>query len=165
MAFDVTRILVPTDFSAGSELAYDHALDVARRRGADLVVLHVVEEFTDYSLLYSDFFPYQKPVQDFYEQAKERAKERIEKSLSEFSEAHPESASTGHKAIVATGPPSNAIIRAVEAESIDLIVIATHGRSGIAHALLGSTAEKVIRRAPCPVLVVRQPDEKGASKK
>ena len=155
MPASLRRVLLPTDFSKGSEIALEYAVDLARRDGAELIVLHVVEDFADYSLLYSDFFPFQKPVNELYERAEERTRQKIEELVASCGEPVPR-----HRAIVTTGSPHREIVRAVAQERIDLVVIATHGRSGFAHALLGSTAERVVRHAPCPVLVVRRPAEK-----
>ena len=151
MRFVVRKILVTTDFSESSIHAIDCAVALALDKGAELYVFHVVEKFMDYSLLYSDIFPFQVPSRDAYREIEDRTKERIARSLGEYEarglEAH---------ALVTTGAAHVEIIRAAEREEIDLIVIATHGRSGLTHAILGSTAEKVVRRSPCPVLVIRK---------
>ena len=124
---------------------------LALERGTELVVFHVVEKFMDYSLLYSDIFPFQVPARDTYREIEDRIKEKIALSLESY-------ASRGLVArpLVTTGSPYVEIIRAAEQEEIDLVVIATQGHSGLTHAILGSTAEKVVRRAPCPVLVIRR---------
>ena len=145
------RILVPTDFSDHAEQAIRHAAAIARWSGAELIVLHVVEKFMDYSLLYSDIFPFQTPTQDAYRVIEDRIKVRISTALEEFAAEGLRS-----RALVTTGSPHVEIIRISEREAVDLVVIATHGRSGLTHAILGSTAEKVVRRAPCPVLVIRK---------
>jgi len=149
--FVVRKILVTTDFSESSIHAIDCAVALALDKGAELYVFHVVEKFMDYSLLYSDIFPFQVPSRDAYREIEDRTKERIARSLGEY-----EARGLEARALVTTGSAHVEIIRAAEREEIDLIVIATHGRSGLTHAILGSTAEKVVRRSPCPVLVIRK---------
>jgi universal stress protein A len=149
--FAVRRILVPTDFSESSEHAFGYAVAMALEKDAELDVLHVVEKFMDYSLLYSDIFPFQRPAKDMYREIEERIREKIARSL----EGHAKEGLRA-RALVTTGSPYTEIVRMAEQEGADLIVIATHGRSGLTHAILGSTAEKVVRRAPCPVLVIRK---------
>ena len=151
MKFAVRRILLPTDFSESSEHAYRCAIALATENDAELCVLHVVEKFMDHSLLYSDIFPFQVPAQDTYRVIEEKIKERISASLAEHA-----GEGLRARALVTTGSPHVEIIRAAEREEIDLVVIATHGRSGLTHAILGRTAEKVVRRAPCPILVIRK---------
>ncbi len=144
------RILVPTDFSDHADHAFLHAAAIAMWSGAELVVLHVVEKFMDHSLLYSDVWPFQKPVKDYYRELEERTALRLSERLDEIAGGGPV-----FRVIVTTGLPAAEIAVVAESEGVDLLVIATHGRSGIAQALLGSTTEKVLRRAGCPMLVVR----------
>jgi universal stress protein A len=151
LRFSVSRILVPTDFSESSEHAFQCALALAHEKGAELCVLHVVEKFMDYSILYSDIWPFQVPAPDTYRRIEERVQEKISGTLEAY-----RGEVRRVRALVTTGAPHVEIIRVAEQEKIDLIVIATHGRSGLTHAILGSTAVKVVRRAPCPVLVIRK---------
>ena len=144
------RILTPTDLSDPAEIAIPHAAAIARWSGAELLVLHVVEKFMDHSLLYSDVWPFQKPVREYYDELTERTRERLIRHLSR--RLPPE---VRFRVIVATGTPSVEILATAAGEKADLIVIATHGRGGIAKALLGSTAERVLRKAECPVLTLR----------
>ncbi|MHC4473331.1 MAG: universal stress protein [Planctomycetota bacterium] len=150
LEIQLRRILVPTDLSDHSEHAFRHAAALARTTGAELIVLHVVEKFMDHSVLYSDVWPFQKPIKDYYRELEERTARHLEKKLRE---------SVGndlsYRVTVATGIPAAEIALAASREEVDLLVIATHGRGGIAQALLGSTTERVLRKASCPVLVVR----------
>ena len=144
------RILVPTDFSDHAEQAIRHGAAIAKWSGGELLVIHVVEKFMDHSLLYSDVWPFQKPVNQYYRELEDRTERRLEKQVVE---------STGpdvrQRVAVFTGVPSVEIVAAATREHVDLIVIATHGRGGIAQALVGSTTERVLRKAECPVLVIR----------
>jgi nucleotide-binding universal stress UspA family protein len=144
------RILVPTDFSDHADHAFMHAAAIAMWSGAELLVLHVVEKFMDHSLLYSDVWPFQKPVNQYYRELEERTARRLERKVRDRVGDE-----VAIRVIVATGSPSPEIVAAADREEVDIIVIATHGRGGLAQALLGSTTERVLRKAHCPVLVIR----------
>lgn len=144
------KILVPTDLSEHATQAFMHAAAVAQWSGAELIVVHVVEKFMDHSLLYSDVWPFQKPVNQYYHELEDRTARRLDKKLRKLiGESLP------LRVIVTTGSPSPEIVATAEREEVDIIVIATHGRGGLAQALLGSTTERVLRKANCPVLVIR----------
>ncbi|MCU0727819.1 MAG: universal stress protein [Planctomycetes bacterium] len=144
------KILVPTDFSEHAGQAFLHAAAIARWTGAELLVLHVVEKFMDHSLVYSDVWPFQKPVPQYYRDLEERTADRLQREV-----LSSVGADVTFRVVVSTGTPAPEIVAVAQREEVDLIVIATHGRGGIAQALLGSTTERVLRRAPCPVLVIR----------
>jgi len=139
------RILVPTDFSDCSRQALRYAVPFAKEFGAALHLLYVVQvnyptpEMVDFNL-------------PQYEADMRRS---AEKQLSVLA-GQEIAGATPTQLVVRSGSPFQEIIRAAETLDIDLIIIATHGRSGLAHVLLGSTAERVVRHAPCPVFVVRQ---------
>lgn len=147
---DLRKILVPTDFSESAEQAFLHAAAIARWSGAELIVLHVVEKFMDHSLVYSDMWPFQKPVRQYYKELEERTAARLDAQVEKLV-----GPGVTFRVIVTTGAPPGEIVQAAEREGVDLVVIATHGRGGIAQALLGSTTDRVLRKAPCPVLVIR----------
>jgi len=144
------RILVPTDFSEHAEHAFLHAATIARWSGAELVIIHVVEKFMDHSLLYSDVMPFRKPVKEYYQELEEKTARRLTETV--LKSVGPD---VVFRVLVTNGTPSYEIAHAAETNEVDLIVIATHGRGGLAKALLGSTTERVLRRAECPVLVMR----------
>lgn len=145
----VNHILVPTDFSEGSREAVRYAHDLAVRLGATLHVLHVVE---------NPFAPgafmemYALPAPDYFRDLEEQAEARLEASLSaEDKQLVPVVLTTR------TGVPATEILlRAEEEPLIDLIVMSTHGRGGVARLVMGSVADKVLRAAPCPVLTMRE---------
>jgi len=136
------RILVPTDFSECAERARSYACELARRFGAELHLLHVVPPVS---------LPgYVGPVPDELLQPEEGARQELEKwNDPAFEHAK------GVVRSVTTGTPFVEIVRHARDQAVDLIVIGTHGRSGLTHMLLGSVTEKVVRKAPCPVLTVR----------
>ena len=136
----VNSILVPTDFSEPSDAALQYATDLARTLGARLYLLHVPGKTGEN--LEVNF-----PVGRFETAARERLDTLL--SQSDIERLRPEYA-------VHIGTPAEEIVRYADARAIDLIIMGTHGRSGVAHLLLGSVAEQVVRAAPCPVLLVRQ---------
>jgi universal stress protein A len=144
------KILVPTDFSEHAQEAFLHAAAIARWSGAELIVLHIVEKFMDHSLVYSDVWPFHKPIRQYYKELEERTAARLEAKVNEHV-----GSGVAFRVIVTTGTPAVEIVSVAEREGVDLMVIATHGRGGIAQALLGSTTDRVLRKAPCPVLVIR----------
>lgn len=141
---DLRTVLAPTDFSEQSREGLALARDVALRYGARLVVLHVVD----------DALPALLPdVAGFrYDDLSHTLAERAEASLPEFFPA-PEGDAIDIDYRVEFGVPHAEIVRVAEELPADLIVIATHGRTGAMHLLIGSVAEKVIRGCSCPVLV------------
>ena len=141
------KILVPTDFSECSEAATHHGLELARAFGATLHLLHVVED-PDTSPWAVPGFPLS--LVEVLEHFQDEARNRLLASIPE-----PDRGRVVVSCPIAAPVPE--ILRYAEHESIDLIVMGTHGRGFVAHALIGSVAEHVVRRAPCPVLTLRQP--------
>jgi universal stress protein A len=143
-AIKLTKILVPLDFSESSRQALRYAVAFASHFQASLMLLHVVE----FNYVGSDFNLVE--TSQIESDLREGAEERLEEWLNqETSEAVPMQTS------VKMGRPYHEIVEIARSEEIDLILIATHGHSSLAHVLLGSTVERVVRYAPCPVLIVR----------
>ncbi len=142
------RILCPTDFSENADYAFQYALAFARKFDAKLYVLHVIH------------FPPQLRQSDI-RQVIDLVIKSAEINLKELLGKSTETEVTFHPAI-RTGAEYSEITELAGKEKIDLIVMGTHGRTGLAHAFLGSVAERVVRHAPCPVLTVRLPAIKGA---
>lgn len=138
----IREILVPTDFSEPSNSALKYALSFARQFDARVTLLHVLEP----PLLPGDGF-YPGPLSP--DAAALATEQRIARMWEREKSRQP------LRSMVRNGIPDREIVAVAKAEKMDLIILATHGRSGLAHVLLGSTAEKVIRQADCPVLVLR----------
>lgn len=138
-----THILVPVDFSETTRLAVDYALEVNARFSAKLTLLHVqkppIVPGTELGFNYAEY------LQHLSATAADRLKE-LAASLP---------ASCHAQTQVLDGIPWDCIVQYAADHKVDLIVMPTHGRSGLKHLLLGSTAERVVRHAHCPVLVVR----------
>lgn len=144
----LTQILVPTDFSEHSSRALGYAAALARRLGAKLVLLHVVASEALENLAKAHFPPH--PVDLVYEDLGLKVREQFVKDVAPGVRKTLET-----ETLVLPGVPFLEILRVAGVRRVDLIVMATHGRSGLSHALMGSVTEKVIRRAPCPVLSIR----------
>jgi universal stress protein A len=144
----IRRILVPLDFSPSSDRALAYAQALATDFGASLHLLHVVED-----RLMTGPWP-----NDVYLGELPRLREGLIKDAEDRVSACASSLSaTGLQVTgeVLIGGPSQTIVQSAAAPNVDLIVMGTHGRTGLTHLLIGSVAERVIRHAPCPVLVVR----------
>lgn len=143
-----SKILIPLDGSQLAEAALDAAVPLARAFGAPLVLVGVLDLTAGMYDVYSEAFSpldLKAQLQAFLETALDRAKARMDK------EGLPVSRT------VRSGIPHDEIVAFAREEQADLIVMTTHGRKGISHLLLGSVTERVIRTAPCPVLVVTPP--------
>ncbi len=142
----IQHILVPIDFSEHSKNALQYALPYAIQFKARLDLLYVVEP----TIYPADFSFGQVGFPNIEEELRKRGSEELDTLVeNEIKGRVPASAS------VRTGKPFYEINEYARENSIDLIIIATHGHTGVEHILFGSTVEKVVRKAPCPVLVVR----------
>ncbi len=153
------RIICPTDFSDPSYRALDVAAELATHFEAELLVVHVVRAIpvapaatpirSPASSAQADF-----DVSAYQEVVLERARLDLDDAI-----ASRLSGQSNVRPIVIHGRPANAITDLAEKEHPDLLVIATHGRTGVKRFLFGSVAEKVVRTAPCPVLTIQPPDD------
>lgn len=141
----ITRILVPTDFSADANAAFDYALGLARKFDAPVHLLHVVEDPLAAGMWSSEIYTAQ--IAGLQLNLVRDAEERLRRSV-------PDDAGTVSTE-VRTGPAAKQIVEAARETNSDLIVMGTRGRTGVAHVIMGSVAERVVRLAPCPVLTLR----------
>jgi nucleotide-binding universal stress UspA family protein len=142
----LARILVPTDFSDSARHALSYGMSFALEYEAELVLLHVVE--TVAAPYASDLFPV--PMAEVFEEMSSYAREELDKLAAEA-----RGRGVRVRSLVAQGKPSVEIIRVAREENADMIVLGTHGKGVLDQALFGSTTERVVRKAPCPVLSVR----------
>jgi nucleotide-binding universal stress UspA family protein len=141
------KILVPTDFSTGGKTALDTATSLAKERGAQLLIVHVEEPPLAYG------------GGELYYGLEEPDRAQLEKMLKEVV---PSDASVVVEHRLLMGNPASAIVHFAEKEAVDMIVMPTHGRTGLARVLMGSIAEEVVRKAKCPVLIVKSaPQRRG----
>jgi universal stress protein A len=141
------HFLVPTDFSADAEQALDYAIRLARALNARLTVLHVIPPVPMAGGDMGVTLP-----ETYLQEVEEAVQGSMEEALARVTAA----GLTGERVIL-YGVPFQEIVEAAKARQVDLIVMGTHGRTGFLHVLLGSVAERVVRLAPCPVLVTRPP--------
>lgn len=148
MSYPFKKVLFPTDFSDLSLSALPFARSMADGADAELHCIHVVDDaFQYWSALGPESIPIGPPPEELLEMGRKRMEKFIAQHLSGLKKSV-----VPH---VAVGRPFSEIIAYARDRKIDLIVMGTHGRGAIAHMLLGSTTEKVVRKAPCAVLTVR----------
>ena len=143
-------IVFPTDFSTASDAALVHAEALARQSGARLLIVHVEEPPLAYG------------GGELYYGLPEPDSERILKMLEDVKPSDP-SVPYAHR--LTMGDPAGEIVRIAADERAEMIILGTHGRTGMTRLLMGSVAEAIVRRAPCPVLVYREAAEKLAARK
>lgn len=147
---DLNRILVPTDFSKHSRNALKYAAAFAEKFGGELHLLHVVQ---DLAIFIPDMVTVAPPITPSLEQMTAAVRAAFDRLVQEN-----ELDKLTLKREVRQGNPFYEIIRYAKEADVDLIVMGTHGHTGLAHMLLGSVTEKVVRKSPCPVLTVRDPE-------
>jgi nucleotide-binding universal stress UspA family protein len=156
MAGRITHILVATDFSPASEAALAWARDLVRQYAARLSLLHVVTDPRATGVLTSEVYVPADP--ETQERLMREATDRLEQALPPN-----ERRQFGVTIEARIGDVADTILETAREQKVDLIVMGTHGRHGLAHLLLGSVAERVLRDAPCPVLTARaQPQSQAA---
>ena len=140
--------LVPLDFSPYAEQALDYAIALAQKLQARVTLLHVIQlqQFganTDMGIW---------PSATFIEEFEAEIRQKMQVYLARVTDA-----GLVGEVVVGHGVPFQEILDIARARQVNLIVMGTHGRTGLTHVLMGSVAEKVVRLAPCPVMVARQP--------
>lgn len=144
----IKTVLFPTDFSQGARAAMDHAISLAKDYQAKLILLYVIQDIS----IAEWYIPSSLSAADLVEDMQKSAWNEMDKWGAEVSQKVKDV-----EKMVVRGVPFVEIIRTAKERQADMIVIGTHGRTGIDHMLFGSTAEKVVRKAACPVLTVRIP--------
>jgi nucleotide-binding universal stress UspA family protein len=154
------RILVPIDFSVSSENALRRAMTLAKAFGARVDALHVWEPS-----------PYVSPTslvwlrgeqRSFWEHMKRELEEKLTETVARVAKEEGFDAAAVRSTVV-SGYTSETILSTIEEEEFDMVVMGTHGRTGLSHVLLGSVAERIIRIAPCPVMTIKTPAQEERS--
>jgi len=140
------NVLFATDFSAGSDYAFDYALSLAKRCDAKLNVIHVINEPVDLRGFYVPHLSFDKLEEEIDQGARKLMEKFVRVNLADFS---------NFETFVVPGIAYDEIIGKATEIGADLIVLGTHGRTGLDHVLFGSTAEKVVRKSPVPVMTIR----------
>lgn len=144
----IKRVLVPIDFSPPSMKALDYAADFAKPLGAELCVLFVIEPI--YYAVPDLAGAAAGSVGGLLDEQRKSAKQQLERLQTRYARRN-----IKLRALQQTGTPYQAIVDAAKTLRADLIVMSTHGRTGVSHMLMGSVAERVVRTAVCPVLTIR----------
>lgn len=134
------KILFPTDFSTAGRAALETATALARDRGAKLLIVHVEEPPMAYG------------GGELYYGIEQPDRQELDRMLAEVV---PTDKSVGYEHRLLIGSPASTIVHLAEKEGVDMIVMPTHGRTGLMRLLMGSVAEEVVRKAKCPVLTVK----------
>ena len=151
---DIKKILYPTDFSECSKYALKYGVSFCKEFKAKLYILHIIDNtYLDPNLY--DFLPSEQNLNiDWEGNVNKRIDQLVESEIKDDIEI---------EKLVGIGTPFVEVINTAKEKEVDLIVIATHGRTGLKHALFGSTAEKVVRKSHCPVLSIKHPEHKFVS--
>ncbi|UFS71265.1 universal stress protein [Geomonas sp. RF6] len=142
------RILFATDFSESSEHAFQYALSLARQFNSRLIILHVINEPVDLRGFYVPHIS--------FENLEKEIELGAEKMMARFCSTHIVNFDN-FETLIVTGIPYEEILKKSQDDNVSMIVVGTQGRTGLDHLLFGSTAERVVRKALCPVMTVRHP--------
>ncbi len=141
---DMKKVLCPVDYSVCSQEAFKYAAHIARTESAKLYLVHVIDVRS---------FGHESPLDSDVPKPSEDAIRRIKEDLTK--KAADEVEGVEIESVVVVGVPVKVILSVAEERKVDMIVMGTHGRTGIPHMIIGSVAENVVRKAPCPVLTIR----------
>ncbi|HHT9129556.1 MAG TPA: universal stress protein [Candidatus Brocadiaceae bacterium] len=144
----IKNILCPIDYSIFSERALTYAIEFAEKYQAKLYLIHVLD-----IRIYDINDPELYSVNIVEKETIDKLRERLLRCVNEETKGK-----IPVEAIIVQGVPFSEIIKTSKEYKIDLIVLGTHGRTGLSHAIMGSVAEKVVRKSPCPVLTIRHPE-------
>jgi nucleotide-binding universal stress UspA family protein len=142
---EIKKILFPCDLTENAARILPYAISLSERYNATIYLLHVVEDFSRWT----NFYIPHTPVKEMQDQAFKNAEERIERVCEERLEG-----CVYFIRVIQSGEPAEEILKYIDTEGIDLVVMGTHGRKGLEHAVFGSVAENVVKKSPVPVVVI-----------
>jgi len=139
----INKVVIPVDFSSNMDKVVDYGLSIADKLGAKVLFFHVVSDFQGYDmmLVHPSFIGMSKDLE-------EQAEERMAALVKDY-----EDRAGGVSGQVVVGNAADGILQFAEVEQADMVIIGTHGTKGLERILMGSTAEQVVKKAPCPVLI------------
>ena len=143
------KILVTTDLSDGSQVAFAAAKEQANAFNASLTLLAIIEDPAQAAMIYALDFPVQPDSE-----VQSQLEEKLLGDLDTYATEHFDGLAVDKRVIAANGPVHSEIISFAREENIDLIVMSTHGRTGLSRMIIGSITERVVREAPCPILTI-----------
>jgi len=149
----ISKILIPTDFSQPARHAFTYAVDLNRLFGARLYLVHVLQDFTEFS----EYNLSPTILPQLYLEFEQNATNKLEEMVRHIVPGHMHC-----DTYILHGVPFYEIIQFSRTEQVDLIVVGSHGRTGLKHVLFGHTAEKIVKKSRCPVLSVRHPEAEFA---
>ncbi|MBN1572146.1 MAG: universal stress protein [Deltaproteobacteria bacterium] len=141
----IDKIIVPIDFSETSDLLMEYAVTFVEKFGAKLYIIHIVEDFSRYSYIAVPHVSLDRVMEEILKVAEMELKDYCSKKLE---------GKTDYELILSRGDAYKEILRFSEEKDADLILIGSHGQSGLERVLFGSTAERVIRNAKCPIMMI-----------
>jgi len=143
MMVEIKKVVVPVDFSSNMNKVVDYGMSVADKLGAEVLFLHVINDFQGYDmmLVHPSFIGMTKDLE-------QKAEERMANLVEDYKQR-----GNGVRGHVVVGDAADEIIDYAKLEQADMIIIGTHGVKGLEKILIGSTADQVVKKAPCPVLV------------
>jgi nucleotide-binding universal stress UspA family protein len=144
------KILIALDFSENSTFAFDYALTLAKQFNSELTLLHVINEPVDLRGFYVPHISFEQLEKEIESGAASMMETFCQEKMKDF---------TSYQTSIVSGLPYDEIIRKAQETGASLIVLGTHGRTGLDHLIFGSTAERVVRGSTCPVLTIRLPAE------
>lgn len=140
---EINKVVIPVDFSSNMDKVVDYGLSIADKLGAKALFFHVLNDFQGYDmmLVHPSFIGMTKDLE-------QKAEERMANLVKDH-----EQREAGVKGQVVVGDAADEIINYAKLENADMIIIGTHGTKGLERVLMGSTADQIVKKAPCPVLV------------
>jgi nucleotide-binding universal stress UspA family protein len=151
----IKKILAPTDFSEVSKLGLRYALEMARDESAEVIVYHAIDFGADWHNRREEY----GPNRDLLKQGHRVLDKFLAEHFADCIDL------VEVRQVVEFGAPYKNIVEKAASEDVDMIVMSTYGRTGVDHLIVGSTAEKVVARAPCPVLIVPRRGREGTTAK
>ena len=143
---EIKKILFPIDFTENSSIIFPYVLSVSEKYDGMIYLLHVVEDLSTWS---SGFYIPQISLTRYQEEALKGAEKTMKRVCKEQLQGCP-----NFQKRILSGDPAQEILKTIESEGIDLVIMGTHGRKGLEHVFFGSVAENVVKKSPVPVLTI-----------
>jgi len=143
---EIKRILFPVDFTENSSIILPYVLSVSEKYDGMIYLLHVVEDLPIWD---SGFYIPHIPWDQYQEEALKGAEKALDRICKEQLQGCPK-----FQKMILSGDPAQEILKTIERERIDLVIMGTHGRKGLEHVFFGSVAENVVKKSPAPVLTI-----------